>query len=121
MSFRDKLEGLLRKYDELRDTMSNPAALDSRDFARISKEYSDLTPIVESIMTLKQAEIELRDLKEIAGDPTSDTDMRSMANDEIRNLEDLLPKLTRTVQLSLIPKDAADEKNAILEVRGYWR
>lgn len=117
MSFNDKLEQLLRKYDELRDTMANPDAVGQGDFARLSKEYSDLTPIIEHVMTLKQAEHELRDLREIANDKESDSEMRAFAEEEIANLEELVPKLEKTVQLSLLPKDEADEKNAILEVR----
>ena len=116
MSFDDNLERLLRRYDEMRDAMSRPD-LDSREFSKTSKEFSELTPIVESIMTLQAAKTELKDLKSIAEDPGSDADMKIMAADEIRNLEDLLPKLVKTVKLSLLPKDAADEKNAILEVR----
>ena len=116
MSFEDNLERLLRRYDEMRDAMSRPD-LDSREFSKTSKEFSELTPIVESIMTLQSAKTELKDLQDIVSDPASDSDMKTMAADEIRNLEDLLPKLVKTVKLSLLPKDAADEKNAILEVR----
>lgn len=117
MSFDDKLERLLRKYDELRDTMSSPDRLDSREFARISKEYAELTPIIEHIMTLRSAKEERDDLSLMAKDASLDPDMRHMAEDELRHVEDLIPKLTHTVKVALLPKDEADEKNAILEVR----
>jgi peptide chain release factor 1 len=117
MAFNDKLDMLLRKYDELRDTMSRPDQMESKDFARLSKEYAELTPIVESIMTLRSAEQERKDLQAMAGDKGLDSDMRAMAADELHNVQELIPQLTRTVQLALLPKDEADEKNAILEVR----
>lgn len=117
MSFDDKLHMLLRKYDELRDTMSSPDKLDSREFARLSKEYAELTPIIEHVMTLRSAQAEQRELKELADDTTLDADMKSMAQEELRCVTELLPKLVHTVKLALLPKDEADEKNAILEVR----
>jgi peptide chain release factor 1 len=117
MSFTDKLDMLLRRYDELRDTMSRPDTMESKDFARLSKEYADLTPVVESIMTLRSAESEKRELKTMLADKGLDSDMRGLAEEELRCVEELIPKLTHTVQLALLPKDEADEKNAILEVR----
>lgn len=117
MSFNTKLDMLLRKYDELRDTMSRPDMMESKDFARVSKEYADLTPIVESIMTLHAAEKERKDLRVMVKDAGLDSDMRSMAEEELRCVDELIPKLMQTVQLALLPKDEADEKNAILEVR----
>lgn len=117
MNFDDKLQMLLRKYDELRDTMSKPDKLDSKDFARFSKEYAELTPIIEHIMTLRSAQAEQKELQELAQDAGSDAEMRKMAEDELRSINELLPKLIHTVKLSLLPKDEADERNAILEVR----
>lgn len=117
MSFEDKLRMLLRKYDELRDTMSSPDKLDSKDFARYSKEYAELTPIVEHIMTFFSAKEEQKELQEMASDADSDADMRRMAEEELRSINDLLPKLELTVKVALLPKDEADERNAILEVR----
>lgn len=116
MSFDDKLDKLILKYDELRDTMSSPDKLDSREFGKLSKEYSDLTPLIEHIMTLRTAQAEVKDLEQIVKEET-DPEMRRMAEDELRNVNDLIPKLLNTVKLALLPKDAADEKNAILEVR----
>lgn len=117
MSFDYKLDMLLRKHEELRDTMARPDGLDSKDFAKFSKEYADLTPIIEHIMTLRSAEAEKRDLEIMLKDSSLDSDMKSMAEEEMRCINDLLPKLLHTVKISLLPKDEADEKNAILEVR----
>jgi peptide chain release factor 1 len=113
-AFEDRLDMLVRRHDELRDAMSSP---DVADFAKVSKEFSDLTPLVESIQTLRQSQKEIKELSELLADSSTDSDMRSMAQEEVRVLEGRLPGLTREVQLALLPKDEADEKNAILEVR----
>lgn len=115
MSFEDKLEMLIRRHDELRDAMARPDA--GSDFAKFSKEFSDLSPVVESIKMLQEARNDRKSTEELITDPTCDAEMKRMAEEEIRSLDKLIPDLTRRVQLSLLPKDEADEKNAILEVR----
>jgi peptide chain release factor 1 len=115
MSFEDKLDMLIRRHDELRDAMARPDA--GSEFAKLSKEFSDLTPVVESIQTLKAARAERKDTEVMMADTGIDAEMKRMAEEELRNLDRLIPDLTRRVQLALLPKDAADEKNAILEVR----
>jgi len=115
MQFEDKLDMLVKRHDELRDAMSRPDA--GGEFAKISKEFSDLTPVVESINLLKNSRSEARAMQEMIEDPECDAEMKRMAEEEIRLLEKKVPELTRQVQLALLPKDAADEKNAIIEVR----
>ena len=115
-AFDYKLEQLVRRYDELRDAMSRPD-LSGNDFSKFSREFSDLTPVVESILALQTAQAELKDTEEMLADSAGDHEMRKMAEEEKRNLDRLIPELTRKVQIALIPKDVADEKNAILEVR----
>lgn len=115
MSFEYKLDMLVRRHDELRDAMSRPDA--GGEFAKLSKEFSDLTPVVDSIKVLREAQKERKDTAELIADATLDAEMKRMAEEELRELDRELPELTRRVQLALLPKDAADEKNAILEVR----
>lgn len=115
MSFEYKLEMLVRRHDELRDAMARPDA--GAEFAKLSKEFSELTPIVDSIKVLQEALRERKDTHEMLQDGSLDTEMKRMAEEELRELDRELPELTKRVQLALLPKDAADEKNAILEVR----
>ncbi len=115
MNFEDKLEMLIRRHDELRDAMARPDA--GSEYAKLSKEFAELTPVVESITELKKARSELASMKEILADPGCDAEMKRMAEEEIRGLDKQIPELTRQVRLALLPKDAADEKNAIIEVR----
>jgi peptide chain release factor 1 len=117
MSFDDKLAGLISKHKELGEKLADPDGLGGKEFGRLSKEYSDLTPIVERIHTYENAKKLLIDLKAMMDDKTSDKEMRELAEMEYHELKEQLPTIERTLKLSLLPKDKADEKNAILEVR----
>jgi peptide chain release factor 1 len=111
-SFEAKLEKLVRRHVELRDALSSGAAV---DFAKLSKEYSDLSPVVESIEALGRARAELAEAEALAaGD---DAEMRQLAEEELKGLKECLPALLQRVRLHLLPKDEADERNAIIEVR----
>lgn len=116
MSLDEKFNKVLARHDELRDALAGGVG-DGGEYARLSKEYADLTPVTDAILGLKKARAELDDLRLMRDDPSSDAEMRSMATEEVAVLEDTLPALERQVQISLLPKDEADEKNAILEVR----
>ncbi len=110
------LDTILRRYDELRDTLSSGKA-SGQEFAKISKEFSDMEPIVASINAFKHTEQALLDSKAMLGDASLDAEMKLLAEDELREAEKKMPEVLKAVQLALLPKDAADEKNAILEVR----
>ena len=113
MSFDKKIDGLIRRHRELAEAISAPDKLKGGEFAKFSKEYSDLTPIVETAMALKAAQQELKDAEAMLKDP----EMKAMAEEEMATLKVVVPKLTADLQIALLPKDEADEKNAILEVR----
>ncbi len=114
MSFEAKLDGILRRYRELGDTLAS-GSVDSKSLAKLSKEYSDLGPVVAAIEGLGRARAELAELEALrAGD---DAEMRALAEQEFFALKDRLPGMERDLQAMLLPKDAADDKNAILEVR----
>jgi peptide chain release factor 1 len=117
MSFSLKLDKVLARFNELREilathTMDNPA-----DFAKLSKEYSDLTEISETIMELRRQEKELKDTKEMLKDSSLDREMKDMAQSELENFSDSIPALEHKIKVLLLPKDADDDRNAILEIR----
>ncbi len=116
MNFEDRLDMLVRRHDELRD-MLGEGKIGGSDFAKFSKEYADLTPLVETIQTYQNAQKSLHELKHMAADPACDAEMKSMAEEEMHDIQHKLPALMRNMQLALLPKDAADEKNAIMEIR----
>ena len=110
-SFDVKLDKLVRRHAELSASLADPAR--GGDFAKLSKEYSDLTPLVAGIETLKKARAERDDLEQMASDP----EMRDLAEIEMRALDKRIPDLEHQIKILLLPKDEADARNAILEVR----
>ena len=113
-SFDYKLERLVARHAELHHLLSGQ--VDAGSFAKLSKELSDLTPIVETIEELRRAKEEMHSLAEMITS-ADDPEMRALAEEEFQLLKEQIPQREREVQISLLPKDEADEKNAILEVR----
>lgn len=117
MSFEQKLEGLVARHSELGSKLANPEKLASQDFARYSKEYSDLGPLVEQIAEIRKVRQGIDESEEMLKDPSIDPDMKEMVEEELQELKKKFPELEQQIKISLLPKDEADEKNAILEVR----
>ena len=117
MSIEEKLDAVVARYEDLARTMAAGAAADPRAFAVMSKEYSELGPVVEKIRAYRHARAELADLEEMLADPETDAEMRVLAQGEATALRERLPELERAIQVALLPKDEADERNVILEVR----
>ena len=97
--------------------MAGGDKMSSEDFVRLSKEHAELKPVIDSIVAWQDATRELADLEEIIEDRGNDADMRALAEDEIYEVRKKLHALENQVKIELLPKDAADEKNAILEIR----
>ena len=112
MSLLLKLNQIVTRHAELQAALS-AGTLDSQKFVAASKEYADLGPLVEAVNDWQKAERDLKDTEAMASDP----DMKAMAEEEAADIRKRLPELERTVKRMLLPKDAADEKNAILEIR----
>jgi peptide chain release factor 1 len=110
-----RFDQLLRRHAELGATLSG-AGISGSDFARLSKEYSELGPIVDGIASLRRTEAELAAAAEMA-DSADDAELKALADEEVQTLRERLPGLELAVKLSLLPKDQDDERNAILEVR----
>ena len=114
--FIKKLDTILEKHKELGEKLMKPEELGDK-FAKTSKEYSDLEEIVENINKFKESSKELSDIEEMLEDEETDKEMKDMLNEEFLELKNNLPKIEKKIKISLLPKDEADEKNAILEVR----
>src|SRR5438034_1587067 len=110
-----RFDQLLRRHAELRDALS-AAGLSGGDFAKLSKEYSELSPIVEGIEALRRAQGELAAAEEMAK-ADSDPELKALAEEEMRSIKQRLPELETQVRTALLPRDEDDERNAILEVR----
>jgi peptide chain release factor 1 len=112
VSLAQKLDQIVARHAELQAALSS-GTLESQKFVAVSKEYADLGPLVETVNELRKAEQELKETEAMASDP----DMKAMAEEEAAVLKKRLPALEGAVKRMLLPKDAADEKNAILEIR----
>jgi peptide chain release factor 1 len=117
VSFSTKLERLLQHHNDLRDALSTSTVSDPQEFAKLSKEYSDLTPVAEAITLLKNTEQEIANLEAIINDPSTDKEMKDLASLEYHELKAKLPEMELAIKIRLLPKDADDERNVILEVR----
>ncbi len=111
----EKLEKLVARWRALQDELATSLPQDR--FAKLSKEFSDLDPIVTSINDLRAVERELSDLEAMIGDPDGDEDMRELARAEHAVLGPRLNELTHDLRIQLLPRDAADERSVIVEVR----
>jgi peptide chain release factor 1 len=114
-SLESRFDEILRRHAELREALSG-SGLGGVEFAKLSKEYSDLSPIVAEVDALVQARAEIGSLTEMVGS-TEDAELKALADEELQALRGRLPTLENRVKLALLPKDADDQRNAILEVR----
>ncbi len=111
----ETLNRVLARHDELGAALAQ--GLDGDRFVKLSKEFAEVAPVAEAIRALRQAQSELRGAAEIANDAASDPEIRALAEEERRGLAARIEEMERQLRVLLLPKDAADEKNAILEVR----
>ncbi|KAA3505521.1 peptide chain release factor 1 [Agrobacterium vitis] len=111
----DKMRELERRFGEIEARMSAGPAADV--YVKLASEYSELQPVVKAIRELGLAEKEVADLKALLADKGTDREMRDLAEMELPEVEARLEGLEKEIQIQLLPKDAADEKSAILEIR----
>ncbi|MBI1182467.1 MAG: peptide chain release factor 1 [Alphaproteobacteria bacterium] len=114
---QERIRQLIDRFEGLEAQMADSANLSGEEFARLSKEYAELTDVVAGARELRRIRREIDSLGEIVADPDSDAEMRALAAEEMEELKDRLPEVERDLQLRLLPKDAADERSVILEIR----
>lgn len=117
MTLSANLTKIINRYHDLQNLLSAEDQSDRQQFAALSKEYADLGPVVEAITKVQQTEKEIQDLEAMIKDSDTDPDMLDMAEEEYENLKRQLPDLEYQIKVLLIPKDADDERNAIIEIR----
>ena len=116
MSLNQKLDSIVAKFNELEKKLQDPNNL-GQNFAKISKEHSDMQEVVASIHEYKIAQQEAKDVEAMLADSSLDKEMRDMLEEEKFTLSKKVPELEHQIKITLLPKDSADEKNAIIEVR----
>src|SRR5512140_1486266 len=110
-----RLDRLVARWHTVQGALA--AGADQESYVRLSREFAELDPIVATITALRRAEKERDDLNQMIDDPASDPDMTSLAEAELGVLDPKIDELEHRLKVQLLPKDAADEKSAILEVR----
>ena len=116
MSFESNLERVESRHRELEAMLSSSETLNAEEITKISIELSELTPIAEKVLELRSIENELNDARNMLSD-SADDELEGLIKSEINDLSNKLPLLKNELQRLLLPRDEADEKNAILEVR----
>ncbi len=111
----DRLNRLVARWQTVQGALA--AGADQESYVRLSREFAELDPIVATITALRKAEQERDDLNQMINDPSADPDMAALAEAELGTLDPKIEELERQLKVQLLPKDAADEKSAILEVR----
>ncbi len=113
----DKLEDLVKKYEELLAELNNPDVVnDQNRFKKIMKEQSELAPIVEAYSNYKQAKQDVEDSLAIL-ESESDEDMREMAKEELNDAKARIEELEKELKILLLPKDPNDSKDIVMEIR----
>jgi peptide chain release factor 1 len=110
-----KLDALVTRHAGLERDLSS--ALPAETYVKLSREFAELAPVVEAIKSYRAAQNELEDLERLIADPATDAEMRAIAEAEKRELEARRTALEQELRVTLLPKDAMDERNVILEIR----
>jgi peptide chain release factor 1 len=111
----EKLDKVLQRWEFLQYELSN--RVNQSNYAQFSKEFADLGPLVNTIRSLRKAEAERSDLAALLADSGADKELATLAREELSALGPRVEDLEQTLKLQLLPRDMADDKSAILEVR----
>ncbi len=111
----EKMRELERRFGEIEARMSAGPAADV--YVKLASEYSELQPVVKTIREYEKALAEVADLETLLGDKSTDRDMRELVEAELPDMSGRIEQLEKDMQILLLPKDAADEKSAIVEIR----
>lgn len=110
----EKLQKIITAYEDLEARLGDPEVLaDQKEYNRLAKEYSDQGPLATKAREYVGAYADLQAAKEMLSDP----DMKEFAQEEIGNIENMLPALEEDIKFMLIPADPADDKDIIIEIR----
>jgi peptide chain release factor 1 len=108
---RDRLRQITERFEFLEAQLSG--GLDAGEIAQVSREYAELKPVVSEIAAYEQLLGDLAEAEAMLDDP----DMKPLAEEELPQLRQAIPEAEKSLQLALLPKDAADAKPAMMEIR----
>ena len=111
----DKIDSILKKGKNLEQQLGKENT--SEKFVELSKEYSEIQPLYESVVEWKNIYLEISDLKNLLEEEATDKEMKELASEELEELEKKIISLNDEIKILLLPKDKADSSDVILEIR----
>ncbi|MGB8036808.1 MAG: peptide chain release factor 1 [Pseudolabrys sp.] len=112
---QQKLDALLARHALVESELASGLGADA--YVKLSREFAELSPIVETIKSYRTTDREIAELSTLVDDSSTDAEMRKLADLERHELQGRREKLAQQIRLALLPKDAMDDHNAILEIR----
>jgi len=112
---QQKLDALLARHALVESELAS--GLSPEAYVKLSREFAELSPVVETIKAYRAADKESAELSALIDDPSTDTEMRKLADIERHEVQERKDRLAQQIRLALLPKDAMDDHNAILEIR----
>jgi peptide chain release factor 1 len=110
-----KLDRLLDRFAAIEAEMASGASGEA--FVKLSREHAELSPVIETARAYRQAQVRLDDAEALIADTGVESEIRSMAEEERAELKQTLEKLDQDLRIALLPRDAADDSSAIVEIR----
>src|ERR1700744_1431414 len=110
-----KLDRLLDRFSAIEAEMSSGVSGDA--FVKLSREHAELSPVIETVRAYRQAQVRIGDAETLIADAATETEIRNMAEEERAELRTALEKLDHDLRIALLPRDAADDSSAIVEIR----
>ena len=113
-----KLDAVEKRFEELTNKISNPEVIaNQNEWREFMKEHAELEPIVEKYREYKKVQKEYEDSKEMLEDSSLDKELKDLAEMEMLEAKEKLPKIEEEIKILLIPKDKDDDKDIICEIR----
>jgi peptide chain release factor 1 len=112
---QQKLAALVARHEAVERELANPMPPEA--YVKLSREFSELGPVVDAVKSYRAAQSELDGIEALLADPATDAEMRAIAEAEKPALESRRAALEQRLRVALLPKDAMDERNVILEIR----
>ncbi len=112
---QQKMDALLARHALVESELASGLAPDA--YVKLSREFAELSPVVEAIKAYRGTDKEIAELSALVDDSGTDAEMRKLADSERHDLQERKEALTQKIRLALLPKDAMDDHNAILEIR----
>jgi peptide chain release factor 1 len=112
---QQKLAALVARHEAVERELANPMLPEA--YVKLSREFSELGPVVDAVKSYRAAQSELDGIEALLADPATDAEMRAIAEAEKPALESRRAALEQRLRVALLPKDAMDERNVILEIR----